>query len=186
MKEGESVDLRCHLEPAELQWDFCVWEQVVFIHKSLTDKNQNASLQKEGGRKCSRRRGEEGQCEGLEWGSSCDLTLRSASTKDAGSWTATILGQDYTAPPRVCEVVLEIAEPANVTLVLLASSLRAGKVTSVECQAEGGLPLPVLEAFLEGRNGEGRRALEPQEDPVPGDRSRSFTLVRVLGCFCLD
>ena len=143
-------------------------------------------MQKEGGRKCSRRRGEEGQCEGLQWGSGCDLTLRSASTKDAGSWTATILGQDYSAPPRVCEVVLEIAEPANVTLVLLASSLRAGKVTSVECQAEGGLPLPVLEAFLEGRGGEGRRALEPQEDPVPGDRSRSFTLVRVLGCFCLE
>ena len=62
------MDLRCHLGPAEVQWDFCVWEQVVFIQKLLTDKNQNASLQKEGGRgrKCSRRRGEEGQCEGLQ------------------------------------------------------------------------------------------------------------------------
>ena len=46
MKEGESVDLRCHLGPAEVQWDFCVWEQVVFIYKSLTDENNMALCRK--------------------------------------------------------------------------------------------------------------------------------------------
>ena len=105
--------------------------------------------------------------------------MKSATSADAGVWTATILGQDYNVPPKVCKVPLEIARPARVTLGPLASSIRAGKVSSVECQAEGGLPLPVLEAFLEGEEGEGRRPLEPQEGPVPGDRSRSFTLVTV-------
>ena len=138
----------------------------------------------EGGESCSRRHGEDGQCERLEWeqADGCNLTLKSASKTDVGMWTATILGQDYNLPPKVCQVLLEIARPASVNIGPLASSIRAGKVSSVECQAdEGGLPLPVLEAYLEGEGGEGRRALEAQEDPVPGDRSRSFTLVSA--CF---
>ena len=147
----------------------------------------------EGGESCSRRHGEESQCERFEWGADCNLTLKSASKTDAGLWTATILGQDYNLPPQVCQVLLEIAKPASVNLGPLASSIRAGKVSSVECQAEGGLPLPVLEAFLEGEGGEGRQPLEPQEGPVPGDRSRSFTLVSTFVChkntwsiLCLD
>ena len=131
----------------------------------------------EGGKSCSRRHGEEGECERLEWGDGCNLTLKSASIADVGLWTGTVLGQDYNVAPQVCQDLLETARPASVNLGPLASSIRAGKVASVECQAEGGLPLPVLEAFLEGEGGEGRRALEPQEGPVPGDRSRSFTLV---------
>ena len=138
----------------------------------------NCVCPQEGGQSCSRRHGEEGECDRLEWGvADCNLTLKSASKTDVGVWTATILGQDYNVPPKVCHLLLETARPASVNLGPLASSIRAGKVSSVECQAEGGLPPPVLEAFLEGEGGEGRLPLEPQEDPVPGDRSRSFTLV---------
>ena len=143
--------------------------------------SDNSVCPQEGGQSCIQRQGEEGKCEGLEWEADCNITLKSASKTDVGLWTGTILGQDYNIAPQVCKVLLETARPASVNLAPLASSIRAGKVTSVECQAEGGLPLPVLLAFLEGEGGEGRRALEPQEGPVPGDRSRSFTLVSI--CF---
>ena len=142
--------------------------------------SDNSVCPQEGGQSCSRRHGEEGQCEGLDWGADCNITLKSASKTDVGVWTGTILGEDLNMEGQGCHVLLETARPASVNLAPLASSIRAGKVTSVECQAEGGLPLPVLLAFLEGEGGEGRRALEPQEGPVPGDRSRSFTLVSIF------
>ena len=143
--------------------------------------SDNSVCPQEGGQSCSRRHGEEGECEGLDWGADCNITLKSASKTDVGVWRGTILGQDLNMDAQGCHVLLETARPASVNLAPLASSIRAGKVTSVECQAEGGLPLPVLLAFLEGEGGEGRRALEPQERPVPGDRSRNFTLVSI--CF---